>query len=139
MCGALISEIPKTCEDCKPFVRILIIEDEQKLATALRQGLEGEQYTVSVAYKHGTVMATIKDSGPGIAPEHQEKVFDRFYRFDPGRTRSAGGAGLGLAIAKWVVQAHGGAIHQKNADEGGSIFTLHLPLARTGSPAPHPH
>lgn len=50
MSDALISETPKTYEDCKPFVRILIIEDEQKLATALRQGLEGQQYAVSVAY-----------------------------------------------------------------------------------------
>ena len=54
------------------------------------------------------VGVVIEDEGPGIPEDKAERVFDRFYRVDEGRTRDAGGAGLGLAIAKWAVEAHGG-------------------------------
>jgi len=70
----------------------------------------------------------IKDSGPGIAPEHREKVFDRFYRIDEGRSRDAGGgAGLGLAIAKWGAEAHGGRL-ELDSTTTGSTFRLLLPI-----------
>lgn len=77
--------------------------------------------------RHGSVTVSITDSGPGIAPEYREKVFDRFYRIDPGRARDSGGAGLGLAIVKWVVQAHGGEIHLGSAANGGSVVSIQLP------------
>jgi signal transduction histidine kinase len=64
---------------------------------------------------------------PWIPPEHQAKVFDRFYRVDQSRSRDAGGAGLGLAIAKWAVEAHGGEIRLLNAAEEGCIFSIRLP------------
>jgi heavy metal sensor kinase len=69
----------------------------------------------------------IKDSGPGIAAEHQSKVFDRFYRVDEGRSRDAGGAGLGLAITKWGAEAHGGSL-QLDSASNGSTFRLLLPV-----------
>lgn len=81
--------------------------------------------------KRGCVAVLVKDSGPGVPPEHREKVFDRFYRIDQGRTRDSGGTGLGLAIAKWIVHAHGGEIHLVNAAGGGSVFSIHLPSAQT--------
>lgn len=70
----------------------------------------------------------IEDCGPGIAPEHRDKIFDRFYRIDEGRSREAGGAGLGLAIAKWGAEAHGGRL-ELDSMATGCIFRLLLPLA----------
>jgi light-regulated signal transduction histidine kinase (bacteriophytochrome) len=58
----------------------------------------------------GTIRLEVEDSGPGIAQEHAGKIFDRFYRLEDSRSRQAGGAGLGLAIAQWAVRVHGGDI-----------------------------
>jgi heavy metal sensor kinase len=75
------------------------------------------------------VELAIEDEGPGIAEDKAKRVFDRFYRVDEGRTRDAGGAGLGLAIAKWAVESHGGTIDLKGRAPNGSIFTIRLPIA----------
>jgi heavy metal sensor kinase len=75
------------------------------------------------------VGVVIEDEGPGIPEGKAERVFDRFYRVDEGRTRDAGGAGLGLAIAKWAVEAHGGAISLTPRLPHGSIFSIWLPTA----------
>lgn len=69
---------------------------------------------------------SIEDEGPGIAPEHRARVFDRFYRIDEARTREAGGAGLGLSIAKWAVESHQGQIGYRPADPVGSVFFIRL-------------
>jgi signal transduction histidine kinase len=83
---------------------------------------------VSVASNsHETVLVSIRDSGPGVRAEHRDKVFDRFYRAEPGRGRDSGGAGLGLAIVKWVVQSHSGKIHLDSPPDGGSTFVIQLP------------
>ncbi|MGA8909000.1 MAG: ATP-binding protein, partial [Acidobacteriaceae bacterium] len=71
----------------------------------------------------------IEDEGPGIPEDKAARVFDRFYRVDEGRTRDAGGAGLGLAIAKWAVEAHGGTIGLKPRIPNGSVFYMRLPIA----------
>ena len=63
-----------------------------------------------------------------LAAEHRDRIFDRFYRIDEGRSREMGGTGLGLAIAKWSVEANGGHIVVDSAG-GGSIFRIALPLA----------
>jgi heavy metal sensor kinase len=76
-----------------------------------------------------SVEVTIEDEGPGIPEGKAERVFDRFYRIDEGRTRDAGGAGLGLAIAKWAVEAHGGAIDLKPRSPNGCVFSIRLPIA----------
>ena len=75
------------------------------------------------------VQLAIEDEGPGIPQGKASRVFDRFYRVDEGRTRDAGGAGLGLAIAKWVVEAHGGTIGVTPRSPNGSIFSISLPKA----------
>jgi signal transduction histidine kinase len=92
----------------------------------------GGSISVSVWRKAEFIELQVADSGPGIPPEHQAKVFDRFYRVDSSRSRDAGGAGLGLAIAKWVVEAHGGTIHLRNVPESGCIFCIRLPQAIHG-------
>jgi heavy metal sensor kinase len=73
------------------------------------------------------VGVVIEDDGPGIPEDKAERVFDRFYRVDEGRTRDAGGAGLGLSIAQWAVEAHGGAINLEPRLPNGSIFSIWLP------------
>lgn len=72
---------------------------------------------------------TVSDNGPGIADENPERLFDRFYRADSSRTRQSGGAGLGLAIVRAIVTAHAGTIEACNLPEGGSQFTVRLPVA----------
>jgi signal transduction histidine kinase len=73
------------------------------------------------------VKLAIADEGPGIPISEASRVFDRFYRLDGGRTRDEGGAGLGLAIAKWSVEAHGGEILLDSELGRGSAFTIRLP------------
>jgi signal transduction histidine kinase len=87
------------------------------------QSLKGEAQSARYA------KLLIKDEGPGIPASEASRVFDRFYRLDEARTREAGGAGLGLAIAKWSVEAHGGQILVDSSAERGAGFAIHLPLA----------
>jgi signal transduction histidine kinase len=74
-----------------------------------------------------TVVVHIDDDGNGIAPEHRNRVFDRFTRLDEARTRDRGGAGLGLAIARDIAHHHRGKLHAADAPSGGARFTLRLP------------
>jgi heavy metal sensor kinase len=74
------------------------------------------------------VELAIQDEGPGIPEGAQQRVFDRFYRLDEARSRDSGGFGLGLPIAKWAVEAHGGTIHVKTAFPTGAIFCIKLPF-----------
>lgn len=76
----------------------------------------------------------IRDNGPGIAPEHQSKIFDRFYRVDKARSRGAGGAGIGLAISRWAVEANGGRIEVESEIGKGALFRVRLPLMRKHAP-----
>lgn len=75
------------------------------------------------------VSISVTDAGPGIAPEHAERIFDRFYRIDTGRSREAGGFGLGLSIAQWAIQSHNGTIRVSSAPGKGSTFRITLPSA----------
>jgi two-component system phosphate regulon sensor histidine kinase PhoR len=75
---------------------------------------------------------TVADSGQGIEPHHLARIFERFYRVDPGRAREAGGTGLGLAIAKHLVQGMGGEITVQSG-AGGTTFRVRLPRAATSA------
>jgi heavy metal sensor kinase len=75
------------------------------------------------------VELAIQDEGPGIPEGAQQRVFDRFYRLDEARSRDTGGFGLGLPIAKWAVEAHGGTINVKTSLPTGAIFCIKLPVA----------
>jgi two-component system phosphate regulon sensor histidine kinase PhoR len=82
---------------------------------------------VEASRETGEVVILVRDQGPGIAPEHLPRLFERFYRVDPGRSRKVGGTGLGLAIVKHIAQAHGGYVTLKSAPGKGSTFLIHLP------------
>src|SRR5262249_17225141 len=81
--------------------------------------------------KAGEVIAKVIDKGPGVSPEDQSRIFDRFYRVDKARSREWGGAGLGLAIARWAVEVHGGQIAVESAEGVGSTFRVMLPSSAT--------
>ncbi|MDT7705435.1 MAG: two-component system, OmpR family, sensor histidine kinase SenX3 [Pseudonocardiales bacterium] len=82
-----------------------------------------------------TVEVAVTDRGIGIAPEHQKRVFERFFRVDPARSRATGGTGLGLAIVKHVLANHGGDVRLWSSPGTGSTFTMRLPL-RVEDPDP---
>ena len=75
----------------------------------------------------------VRDTGIGIPEAAQPRVFDRFYRVDKARTRTMGGAGLGLSIAQWIVEVHGGEINLASKPGEGSTFTVVLPVATPNS------
>jgi signal transduction histidine kinase len=83
----------------------------------------------------GEAMIEVHDTGPGIPAADRQRIFERFYRVDGARTREAGGVGLGLAIARWAVEANGGRIEVESEAGGGALFRIVLPLAeRAGRP-----
>ncbi len=84
----------------------------------------------------GEAFAAVSDNGPGIAPEHREKIYERFYRVDEGRSREVGGAGLGLSIVKWAVEANGGRIELESFVNGGSTFRILFPPQAKNGPSP---
>jgi heavy metal sensor kinase len=84
--------------------------------------------TLSAEQKNGCAIVSVKDTGIGIAPEDQARIFERFYRVDKARSRSLGGAGLGLAIAQWIVQLHKGSIAVESEPGNGSVFRVEIPL-----------
>jgi heavy metal sensor kinase len=94
----------------------------------------GGRIALDGALDGANVMICVSDSGPGIAPEHLPRLFDRFFRGDRSRGRAQGGSGLGLAIAQSIAQVHGGRIDVESTVGRGSAFTVVLPVA----PAPVP-
>lgn len=98
---------------------------------AIKYGPEGSRVVVAVTERDGAATLSVSDEGPGIAPEHRDRVFERFYRVDPARPR--GGAGLGLAIAKWAVEAQGGRIELESTEGKGSTFRIVLPRRRASA------
>lgn len=101
------------------------------LSNALRYTPAGGKVTVSVVSTDHAAWFVVEDTGIGIPVEHLSHVFDRFYRVDPSRSRALGGSGIGLAIARTLVEAQGGTIRAKSAGPNqGSTFSFCLPLAR---------
>ena len=99
------------------------------LGNALRHTPDGGRIALAVHRERDQAIVTVSDSGPGIPAGELERIFERFYRVDEARTRENGGAGLGLAIARRLVEMHGGAIHAENVPGGGARFVFSLPAS----------
>jgi len=89
----------------------------------------GGTVSLSAEEIEGRAVVSVRDNGVGIAEEEHARIFERFYRVDKARSREMGGAGLGLAIAQWIVQQHHGKITVESTLGAGSIFRIELPLA----------
>ncbi|ASN40521.1 two-component sensor histidine kinase [Arthrobacter sp. 7749] len=113
-----------------------VFGDRDLLMTALRNLIDNairyspENTTVGVGLRQrdGLVQVSVTDQGPGIAPDEQDRIFERFYRIDAARSRHTGGTGLGLSIVKHVVANHGGEITLWSQPGQGSTFTVRLPM-----------
>jgi signal transduction histidine kinase len=98
------------------------------VANAIRHSPDVGRVLLSARADGGKARFEITDEGPGISPDDLERVFERFYRSDRARSADAGGVGLGLAIARWIVELHGGTIHAAQADPQGCRIVVELPL-----------
>jgi signal transduction histidine kinase len=118
---------------------VIITADADKLTqllyilldNAIKYTPDGGQVTLSLRvepFKQQRMLTiSVKDTGIGIPPESLDRIFDRFYRVDKARSRQQGGHGLGLSIAKWIVDAHGGNIHVQSEVGKGSEFIVKIP------------
>ena len=97
------------------------------LENAIRYTVPSGFVTVRAAVEGEQLKLVVADNGPGIPPEHLPHIFEAFYRADPSRSRKLGGAGLGLSIAKEIVNLHGGQLEAENLEGGGAAFTITLP------------
>jgi signal transduction histidine kinase len=120
--------------------------DPDRLSQVLRNLLEnaithtpaGGRITVRASSEDSALVIEVTDTGSGIAAEHLPFIFERFYRADSSRTRATGGAGLGLAIVRQLVAAHGGSVSATSTPGAGSTFTVILPVGPGAAPAPEP-
>jgi signal transduction histidine kinase len=97
------------------------------LDNAVRFTPSGGRITMDGQLHDGWVEVSVRDTGPGIAPEHLPRIFDRFYRAEEARTRKSGGTGLGLAIARDLARTQKGDLQAENVKGGGTVFRLVLP------------
>jgi two-component system OmpR family sensor kinase len=110
--------------------------DRDRIAQAIRNLLRnavehtqpgGEVEIGAHEFPGARIQIRVDDDGPGIPPAQRERVFDRFHRADPSRTRAAGGTGLGLAIVRAIVDAHGGNVRASESPLGGARIVIELP------------
>ncbi|MTD16155.1 two-component sensor histidine kinase [Nakamurella sp. YIM 132087] len=121
---------------------LLVMGDRPMLLTALTNLMSnavhyspaGTSVSISCVLRETVVEISVTDRGIGIAPEHQQRVFERFFRVDQARSRATGGTGLGLAIVKHVAANHGGEARVWSKPGLGSTFTLRLPQYRPAPP-----
>ena len=124
-----VGEVPRVDADPARIAQVL----RNLLANAARHTPPGGRIEVGASGSGGEVTVVVTDSGHGIAPEHLPHVFERFYRADPSRARATGGAGLGLAIVRSIVEAHGGTVGVASEPGRGAAFRFSLPVARADS------
>ncbi len=127
---------------CEPELAARVSERllEQALTNLLDNAIKyspaGRPIRLSARRGEGELRLEVLDQGPGIPPEHRERIFERFHRIDPARSRQIGGTGLGLAIVKHIAQLHGGRVGIESPAEGGSCFVIYLPEAAAPKPEP---
>jgi two-component system phosphate regulon sensor histidine kinase PhoR len=108
------------------------------IENSLKYAKSGKRIRVGAREEVAEIQFTVQDFGPGIASEHLERIFERFYRVDKARSRESGGTGLGLAIVKHIVQAHGGRVWAESELGSGASFHFTLPMMQVQQPAPAP-
>ena len=121
--------VAEVAADRSQIVQLL----DNLVMNALRYGEPGTPVIVSVAEDGAMVRLSVADRGEGIAPEHLQRVTERFYRVDTSRSRSLGGTGLGLAIVKHIVERHRGRLNIESEVGTGTTAHVLLPVARTES------
>ena len=99
------------------------------LQNAVQHTPPGGSVTVALREDAGTIRISVADTGPGIPPPDRARIFDRFVRLDP--SRRGGGSGLGLPIARWIAEAHGGTLVLETSAPGGSTFCVSLPRSES--------
>jgi two-component system phosphate regulon sensor histidine kinase PhoR len=102
---------------------------------AIKYTPQGGQIGVEIKREGGEALIEVWDTGPGVPESHRERLFERFYRVDPGRSRDMGGTGLGLSIVKHMVEVMRGSVGMHPRAGGGSVFWVRLPRARDGAAA----
>jgi heavy metal sensor kinase len=149
-------DLAELAQEVVGVLRVLAEERDQRIETSLEPGIlvhgertslrqavfnlvdnaikytpDGGRIRVGVSWspEHGASIE-VADSGPGIAVEHRERIFERFYRIEEDRNRATGGTGLGLSIARWAAQLHGGRIDLATEEGRGSTFAVRIPNAR---------
>jgi heavy metal sensor kinase len=100
------------------------------LDNAVKYTPQGGSVSIALAPRDGFAVVSVSDTGIGIAKQDTTHIFDRFWRADKARSREQGGAGLGLSIAKWIVDIHGGSIDVESEPGKGSTFQIRVPLDR---------
>ncbi|MEQ1736281.1 MAG: ATP-binding protein [Rhodoglobus sp.] len=108
---------------------LLVTALHNLISNAIQYSPDGSRVGIGVDLSDGIVEIAVTDQGVGIEDEEKERVFERFFRTDPARSRNTGGSGLGLSIVKHVVQNHGGDIRVWSQPGNGSTFTVRLPEA----------
>lgn len=114
--------------------KVLVNADQMKqvvinlIDNAIKFNRLGGALTISISHEQEHISVSIRDSGDGIAAEDIPRLFERFYRVDPARSRMLGGTGLGLAIVKHIVEAHGGRVVCESTLGKGTTFTFTLPI-----------
>ena len=116
---------PVRADEDRPYQVLLNL-----VGNALQYTPSGGSVTIHAWREQDTIRVAVRDTGIGIAPEHLPRLFDRFYRGDPSRSRAGGGSGIGLTIARHLVEAHGGTISADSEGPGkGSTFRFSMPIA----------
>jgi len=98
------------------------------IENAVNYSPQGTKVSVSTSVENGIISIAVSDQGIGIPEAEVERIFERFYRVDPARSRETGGTGLGLSIVKHIVTKHGGEISVWSSENVGSTFTIRLPI-----------
>jgi len=109
---------------------------ENLIENAIKYGASGERVEVTLSVAAGEAAVSVRDFGPGIAPEHLPRLTERFYRVDVEKSRGQGGTGLGLALVKHVLARHRGTLSIESEADKGAIFTARIPLADSGISKP---
>ncbi len=128
-------DIRVTVPDTLPPVSLDFLQIDQVLTNlvenAVRYTPSGSPIEISAVEQNDEILVCVADSGPGIPEEYKERIFDKFYRVSGAKQRGTLGTGLGLAVCRGLVEAHGGHIWAENREGGGAVFQFTLPLAKT--------